>query len=209
MPRKKEGLPFEVHPSPMKAENGESLLYAKPQSGLVRTLDELEMYYADKYSLRKGDMTRVFQAFMDGAPEWMAMGYRIETPIGTFAPKLRMKREVTNPDDVRHTDVELEGIDYKPYKPFEKNLGFAIEKDGFRYVHKTTSSKLLENQLQLEKALKRSIEANNGYTTVASFAQFSGLTEYSARKQLDRWCHGDNPKLRMSRISHAHIYTEI
>jgi hypothetical protein len=37
MPRKKTGMPFEAHPSPKVAENGEKLLYVKPQSGLVRT----------------------------------------------------------------------------------------------------------------------------------------------------------------------------
>lgn len=209
MPRKKNGMPFEAHPSPRKAENGESILYVKPLSGRVRTLQELESYFADKYSLRKGDMTRVFEAFLDAAPEWMAEGYRIETPIGTFAPRLKLKRQVTNPDDIRHDDVEVDGIDYQSIKPFEKNLKYQVCSDGFRYVRKPTSSRLMTNQQHLEKALRKSIEANHGYTTVSSFAYYSGLTEHSARKQLDRWCFGANAILQMSRVSHAHIYTEI
>ncbi len=209
MPRKKVGMPFEVHPSPLTAANGEKLLYVKPLSGRTRTLQELEDFFADKYSLRKGEMSRVFKAFLDASSIWMAQGYRIETPIGTFAPKIRLKRQVTNPDDIHSNDVELEGIDYQCIKSFEKELDLRMGIDGFRYVHRPISSRILNNQQHLEKALKKSIEANGGYTTVSSFAYYSGLTDHSARRQLDRWCIGDLPKLQMSRISRAHIYTEI
>ena len=209
MPRKKYGMPFEAHPTPKKNANGEPLIYVTPQSGLKRTLKELETYFGDKYSIRRGEMTRVFEAFMDAAPIWMAEGYRIETPIGTFSAKLELKRDITNPDDVKHNDVELKGIDYRPAKQFEKELNIEIGSDGFRYVRKPISSRIMKNIRYLEEALQKSIRANNGYTTVASFAQYSHLTEHSARKQLNLWCTGKNPKLHMSRVSHAHIYTEI
>ena len=209
MPRKKNGMPFEAHPTPQKDVNGESLLYVTPQSGLKRSLHDLESYFGDRYSLRKGDMARVFDAFMDAAPQWMAEGFRIETPIGTFSAKIELKRDITNPDDIKHDDVEPKGIDFRPSKQFEKELKINIGSDGFRYVRKPTSSRIMNNIQHLEEALRKSIKANNGYTTVASFALYSHLTEYSARKQLDHWCYGDNPKLKMSCISHAHIYTEI
>lgn len=180
-----------------------------PQSGLKRTLDELETYYGDKYSIRKGEMTRMFEAFMETAPKWMAEGYRIETPIGTFSVKLELKRDITNPDDIKHDDVVLKGIDYRPTKQFEKELDLEIGSDGFRYIRKPLSSRVMNNIQHLEEALQKSIRANNGYTTVASFAYYSHLTEHSARKQLNLWCTGENPKLQMSRVSHAHIYTEI
>ena len=202
-------MPFEAHPSPLKAENGEKLLYVKPLSGRTRTIQDIENLYADRYSLRKGDMLRAFDAFMDIASQWMAEGYRIETPIGTFAPKIKLKRHVTDPDEIQHDDVELDGIDYQSIKPFEKALKYKIGVDGFRYVRKPTSSKLMSNLQHMEKALRRSIEANKGYTTVSSFALYSGLTEHSARNQLNKWCYGDSPKLQRSRFGHAIIYTEI
>jgi nucleoid DNA-binding protein len=109
MPRKNTGMPVEAHPSPKVAENGERLLYVKPQSGLTKSLDDFETWFGDKYSLRKGEITRAFEAFLDAAPEWLAKGYRIETPFGSFAPKVRLKRQVTDPDDIYHDDIELEG----------------------------------------------------------------------------------------------------
>ena len=199
MPRKKTGMPFEAHPSPKVAENGEKLLYVKPQSGLVRTLSEFEMWFHDKFSLRQGDMNRVFEAMLDGAPEWFAAGYRIETPIGTFSPKLKLKRQVTDPDDISHDDVELDGIEFQPSKSFIKNMEYAVVRDGFRYVRKPQSNRLLNNQQHLEKALQQCIK-EHGYATVASFAAHSGLTDHSARRQLDKWCYGDNPKLQFSRF---------
>ena len=51
MPRKMNGMPFEAHPSPQKDENGNSLLYVTPQSGLKRTLRDMENYFSDQYSL--------------------------------------------------------------------------------------------------------------------------------------------------------------
>ena len=30
MPRKKDGMPFEVHPTPAKGKDGKNIVYAKP-----------------------------------------------------------------------------------------------------------------------------------------------------------------------------------
>lgn len=209
MPRKKNGLPFEVHPSPMKADNGENLLYAKLRSGMKKTLRELEDYYSFRYSFRKGDLIRISDDILDMFVEVMAEGYRIETPLGTYSPKLGMKRQVTNPDDVKHDDVILEGIEFQFSKVFLKKLRYKIESDGFRFVRKPTSSRIMSNLQHLEAALQKSLKANKGYTTVRSFSFYSGLTEYSARKVLNKWCVGNTPKLLQSRVSHAIIYTEI
>jgi len=209
MPRKKEGMPFESHPSPMKAENGEPVLYVKPKSGLKISLDDLEKWCLGRNAIRNGDMTRVFDAFIDGAVFWMSRGYRIDTPLGTFAPKIGLKRKVTDPDDVKHDDVELKGIEYQSVKPFEKELKIAIGADGFRYVRRPVSSRIMKNKEHLEKALQESLKANNGYTSVSSFSYYSGLSEHSARKQLDHWCYGNSARLQRSRVSHAIIYTEI
>ena len=209
MPRKKNGMPFEVHPGPRKAASGEKLLYASPQSGMKKTLQEVEDFYSYKYSFRRGDLPRLFEAFLDIASMAMSMGYRIETPIGVFSPKLGMKRKLTNPDEVKHDDVRLEGIDYKCAKAFTKNLRCEIGHEGFRYVRQPLSSRIIMNEQHLEEALRKSIKYNKGYTTVHSFANFSGLTEYSARKVLNRWCSGKSPRLMSSMVSRAKIYTEI
>ena len=60
-------MPFEAHPSPMKAENGDNLLYVKPQRGLKLSLDDLETWCVGRNAIRKGDIERAFDAFIDCA----------------------------------------------------------------------------------------------------------------------------------------------
>ena len=62
-----------------------------------------------------------------------AKGYRIETPLGSFAPKLKLKREITDPDEVRYSDVILDGVEYTPGKAWEEKLDHWL-RDGFRRV---------------------------------------------------------------------------
>jgi hypothetical protein len=41
------------------------------------------------------------------------------------------------------------------------------------------------------------------------FAYHASLTKYSARKQLEAWTTGENPKLTKSKLGQTDIYTEI
>lgn len=209
MPRKTNGLPFETYPSPNKDENGQNLLFAKPARNRKMTLEELETFCAETYSLRNGEMARAFQAFIKGTSRFMSQGYTIETPIGIFEPKLAMKRQITNPDEVTHDDVEFDGIQFKASKTFKKEVKMKIGDDGYRYVRKTQSNRLITNEEQLLKALEKSIKANNGHTTVASFVQYSGLTDYSARKVLSHWCYGRSPRLKAAIYGRTTIYTKV
>ena len=47
------------------------------------------------------------------------------------------------------------------------------------------------------------------HRTAGIFSRASGLTLYSARKQLNEWTRGDNPKLLMTPRGKEHIYTEV
>lgn len=209
MPIKKVGMPFEIYPGPKEGDDGQKILFAKPKSGLKITLKDIEDYCSIGYAIRKGDMARIFQTFEDVATRFMSQGYTIETPIGTFEPKLDMKRQVTNPDEVHHDDVQLEGIQFRASKSFKKTLTEKIGSDGFRYMRKPSTTRLIANEKHLLQALKKSLEANNGYTNAASFAQYSGLTIYSARIKLSKWCYGKNPLLKSAKFGRATIYTEI
>ena len=55
MPRKNRGMWYEVHPTPVKGEDGKNLVYVRPKSGLKLTMKELEGYCERNYALRYGD----------------------------------------------------------------------------------------------------------------------------------------------------------
>ena len=58
--------------------------------------------------LREGELPKAFSVFMSAAAELMAMGYRIDTTIGSFAPRLALKREITDADEVMQIRLVLD-----------------------------------------------------------------------------------------------------
>ena len=207
MPRKKGGLPYEVHPTPAKGKDGKNIVYVKPARGLkldMRAIDEF--CSRGGYGMREGELSRAFSVFMSAASELMSMGYRIDTTIGSFVPKLALKREITDADEVKNSDVMLDGVEYKPGKKWNKSIGKWLD-EGFRKVDTPNVQEVIADKEQLEKALAKSLKG--GYTTVRLFAYHAKLSQYSARKQLNAWTKGENPKLLKTRMAQQDIYTEI
>ena len=207
MPRKKDRMPFEVHPTPAKGKDGKNIVYAKPAMRDKLTMSGVEDFCSRNYGLRYGELSRAFDVFLRAAGKLMAMGYRVDTPIGSFAPRLELTREITNPDDVKSHDIRFNGVDYQPGKRWNEEL--SKWGNGFRRVDNVNTLELLADKNRLDELLKNCLHRYNGYVTVGLFARASGLTYYSARKQLNQWTQGDNPRLLKTRRGQEFIYTEI
>ena len=137
----------------------------------------------------------------------MAEGYRIETPLDSFAPKLSLARQVSDPDAVKDRDVRLEGVEYNPGKMWDREIQKWL--DGFRRFQNPDTKAILADKEKLEQVLRECIQRHHGFVTAGIFSRASGLTLYSARKQLNEWTQGDNPKLLKTPRGKEHIYTEI
>lgn len=87
MPIKKDGMLFEVHPTPIKGKDGKNIVYARPAEKAKLTMEGLEDYCERNYNSRYGELSRAFDFFLRAAAELMARGYRIDTPIGSFGVK--------------------------------------------------------------------------------------------------------------------------
>jgi len=207
MPRKNKGMWYEVHPTPVKGEDGKNLVYVRPKSGLKMTMKQLESYCERNYSLRYGEMSRAFDMFIRAAGWFLAEGYRIETPIGTFAPKLSLAKQITDPDMVKDRDVRLEGVEYNPGKLWDKEIDKWL--DGFRRWQNPDTQEILADKEKLEQIMRDCIQQHHGYITAGMFSRASGLTLYSARKQLNEWTKGDVPLLLKTPRGKEHIYTEL
>lgn len=206
MPKKKGGFPYEVHPTPMKGKDGRNIVYAKPARGLKLSVEAVDSYCHENYETKEGELEFVFRQFLKCAAELMARGYRIDTPIGSFGPKLKLKREITDADAVCDDDVMLDGVDYNSGKLWDKAIeGWLF--NGFRREENPNVQELLNDTALLEEALNKGLK--KGYITTKQFAGLSGLTLYSARKQLDAWTQGENPKLMKTRMGQTDIYTAI
>ena len=60
----------------------------------------------------------VFDVVIDVVGLWLSDGYRVETPIGSFAPKLKLLGEHTDPKNIHGRDIEYAGIEFIPSKEF-------------------------------------------------------------------------------------------
>ena len=207
MPRKNKGMLYEVHPTPMKTDDGRNLVYVRPKSGQKMTMKELEEYCERNSSMRRGELTRAFDEFINVASQFLAIGYRIDTPIGSFAPKLKLAKQVASPDEVKDRDVMLDGVEYNPGSLWNKEIGSWL--GGFQRWQNPNTQALLADKNRLEQVMRACIRQHNGYITARMFARASGLTLYSARKLLKEWTQGDQPKLLMTPMGKEHIYTEI
>ena len=118
MPRRKEGLDYELLPRPTKGEDGRPLLYARPAVGIRYSMSSLEAFCHQHRGMHYGEMTRALEVFLDVATILMEDGARIETPFGTFAPKLRLDGDYTDPDKVTGNNVHYAGVEFRPSQQF-------------------------------------------------------------------------------------------
>lgn len=209
MPKKTLGMPYMVYTSPVKGKDGRNIVYVKPEGGprMKLTIEEMDAYCAKYSSMRSGELQLVLHEFMHWAAEWLVRGYRVETPLGSFAPRLKLKREITDPDKVTNRDVELDGVEYTPGKAWNEHLDHWME-DGFRKVERLYANDALADREKLEQTLRQLLD-RRGFVTVNSFRQSTGLTYHSARKVLNEWTEGQSPKLLKTRQGPTFIYTEV
>ena len=66
---------YEVHPTPVKGEDGKNLVYVRPKSGLKLTMRQLEEQCERYNALRYGELSRAFDAFIRVAGRFLAEGF--------------------------------------------------------------------------------------------------------------------------------------
>ena len=202
MPRKTDGIEFEIHPRPTKDEDGKPLLYVRPAKGRKKSFKELETFCNKYRGLRTGELQMVFDVVMDVVGLWLSDGYRVETPIGSFAPKLKLLGEHTDPKTIHGRDVRYAGIEFIPTKEFIKEGG--NNREGFRKSQESVGNSQMYDEKAMDEALHRSMKL--GYTTIPEFMIFSGLKRDSAKTYLDSLCKGDHPRLWKVRESRRWLY---
>ncbi len=191
MPRKTNGIEFEIHPRPTKGEDGKPLLYVRPAKGMKKSFKQLDDYCTKYCGLRTGQLQQVFDILMETAGRWLSEGYRVETPIGSFAPKLKLLGEHTDPKTITGKDVVYAGLEFIPSKEFVKEGG--RNREGYRKSKAPVGNSQMYDEKAMDEALKRSLRL--GYTTIPDFMVFSGLKRDSAKAYLDSLCKGEHPRL--------------
>lgn len=203
MPRKTDGILFELQPRPTKGDDGQPLLYAQPVIERKYDLKDIDEFCAKYRHTSKGEIQRLFSLLEEVATMWLRDGYRVETPFGSFAPKLKLIGEHTDPTKVTGRDIMYGGIEYIPSKQFVKDAD--CSREGFRRKRSTVGNSQMYDSKAMDEALRRS--TYNGYITISTFMTFSHLKRKSAKAYLDSLCEGPNPRLRRYREGRTLHYT--
>ena len=185
MPRKTDGIEFEIHPRPTKGEDGKPLLYVRPAKGRKKSFKQLEDFCNKYRNLRTGELQMVF-----------------DTPIGSFAPKLKLLGEHTDPKTIHGRDIEYAGIEFIPSKEFIKEGG--KNREGYRKSEAQVGNSQMYDEKAMDEALRRCMRL--GYATIPEFMIFSGLKRDSAKAYLDSLCKGEHPRLWKVRESRRWLY---
>lgn len=192
MPRKTDGIPFILQTRPTKGLDGKPLLYAQVAPGRKLTLDYLDCEFRGLGSYREGDVKRMFEVFANVVGKYIAEGYRIETPLGSFAPKLRIFGEYTNPAEVSNASAEYAGVEFTPSHAFSKHI-----RDKYRGCLKV-STHVGNAQMYDEDVMKRVLReclGSGSFITLKAFCCHSNLKYWSAKRYLDSLCEGDDAPL--------------
>ena len=70
MPRKTDGIEFEIHPRPTKGEDGKPLLYVRPAKGRKKSFKQLEDFCNKYRNLRTGELQMVFDVVRPQDHSW-------------------------------------------------------------------------------------------------------------------------------------------
>jgi hypothetical protein len=108
-------------------------MYVKPARGYKMNMSGVDQFCSrGGYGMREGELSRAFDVFLTAAAELMSMGYRIDTTIGSFAPKLALRREITDAADVKNSDAD-HGVGssdhFFRYPLFRYNLAAVLDVD--------------------------------------------------------------------------------
>ena len=190
-----KGITFELNPGPQKDEDGKPLLYAIPEKNHKWTFRMVEEDSVSRMLAIPGEMKRSFEAFLEMAGLLLSRGYRVETPIGSFSPKLKLKGKFTDPEKVTGRDVEFAGIEFHPNKEFMSIAGSNPHR--FEKKKQMVGNEAVKDEDAMLATLRKCL--GRGYVTTTIFQARTGLKRDTARRFLDGLCEGEHPLLKLSR----------
>lgn len=176
----------------MKGTDGQPLLYVRPAKGYKKSMRELEDYCERYHFIPQGEVSRILKVVMSTIGHWISEGYRVDTPFGSFAPKLRLMGEHTDPKTIRGRDVRFGGISYTPSKDFIEEANQNME--GYRKSERPVGNSQMYDPQAMNEALRKSMRL--GFCTIGDFILHSGLKRDSAKHYLDSLCEGEHPRMR-------------
>lgn len=203
MPRNKGGMGYRVNPSPIKDKDGKNLLYVVPASTTKISTSQLDRACHEHTGLPVGETERVLTALLHEVAMRLADGDRVDLKLGTIAPKLGIRGEISSTEKLSAKDVYLAGFDFRPSKQLLEEVSRQIS--GFIKVETSKGNTALANEEHLLTALDSCFQESE-VITVREFMRFAGVKRHTAQRALDHFCEGDSPLLHRTKVGRSFAY---
>jgi len=204
MPINKSGIRYELYDTPKKDEQGRNILCAKVVSSGTYTQQQLEEYLQRHWAIHPSDARRFMTAFVDALSQLLANGYRIDTLLGSFYPKLKLDAPFTVTDKVTANDVAFDGIGFLADKAFTEKVRNSIGGLRRERGHKSNP---LGSPADIRRKVTKLARDNGGFFDMRDFRLAFGVSDYMARKQLKMLSEGPSPFLCCKRMGSSLTYS--
>ena len=193
MPINKSGIRYELYDTPKKDES----------SGTY-TQQQLEEYLQRHWAIHPSDARRFMTAFVDALSQLLANGYRIDTLLGSFYPKLKLDAPFTATDKVTANDVAFDGIGFLADKAFTEKVRNSIGGLRRERGHKSNP---LGSPADIRRKVTKLARDNGGIFDMRDFRLAFGVSDYMARKHLKMLSEGPSPFLCCKRMGSSLTYS--
>lgn len=204
---KSKQLFYNINESPLKDESGNTYYHVRavtPQKTI--SYSKVAKTVEVNASYKQSDVIGVMNEVAATVRQLVLDNNRVHIDgLGYFYPKVKMKKKfVSNPADIKSSDVVFCSIGFKPEK---------IWMEDARDAHVTCwAPPLLKNNLDkpddatVRKMLYEYFKSND-HITRKVFQLMLNLSRYAAQKILSEWSTGEFPRLNRIKVGNSYVYT--
>jgi len=200
---------YNINKSPLKDESGKTYYHVRavqPQKTIE--YDMVAKMVETNASFKQSDAIGVMSEVTATVRRLVLDNNRVHVDgLGYFYPKVKMKKKyVTNPNNIKDSDVMFFSIGFQPEKTWEKDVTNAHLK--------CWANPLFENNLEIpdevtiRKTLYEYFQENN-YITRRGFQLRFNLTRYMAEKILNEWSTGEFARLNRVKVGNSYAYIPV
>jgi predicted histone-like DNA-binding protein len=200
---------YNINKSPLKDESGKTYYHVRavqPQKTIE--YDMVAKMVETNASFKQSDAIGVMSEVTATVRRLVLDNNRVHVDgLGYFYPKVKMKKKyVTNPNNIKDSDVMFFSIGFQPEKTWEKDVTNSHLK--------CWANPLFENNLEIpdevtiRKTLYEYFQENN-YITRRGFQLRFNLTRYMAEKILNEWSTGEFARLNRVKVGNSYAYIPV
>lgn len=206
--KKENALHYGIFRSPMKDKDGNNIYYVRARS-LQRTIpfktvcEDIQQNSSPKISDVKG----VTAALAEEIATQLSNNNRVHIDgLGYFSLRMRLdkKKNVTDSQDIRASDIKISGISFQPEKSFIEQCAGG----NTTYEVATRSITNVPDESTLRKSMSSYFQSHP-FITIRDFADLLGTSYKVAREKLLAMSSGPFTRLRSRRVGRQLLFSPV